>query len=426
MKEQIAKLRKARGVAVERMKGLLAAAGDSDLTEAQATEYDAAKAEVGTLDKQIQRALETQQLMAGEALRGGPTGGAEAEDEKNKFKSVGEQLGSVARAQLGHGTDPRLARSALGAGESDPSAGGFAVQTDFATSILTRAYEQGQFLSRTFRLTVGSNSNGIKIPGVDETSRATGSRWGGVQSYWVAEGNAPTASRPKFRIIELDLKKLASVWYMTDELLADAPALSQIADMAFSQEIAFMTEDAMFRGTGAGQPQGILAAPCKVKVSKETGQAAKTIVFENIQNMWARLWARSWNDAVWFINQDCLPQLNAMTMVVGTGGVPVYLPPGGLSQGPFGTLMGRPVIPVEYCETCGTEGDIVLCDWSQYILADKNGVQQATSMHVQFLTDQMAFRIIYRVDGEPTWHKDLTPYKGTNTVSPFVTLATRS
>jgi hypothetical protein len=51
-----------------------------------------------------------------------------------------------------------------------------------------------------------------------------------------------------------------------------------------------------------------------------------------------------------------------MSMVIGTGGVPVYLPPGGLSHAPFGTLMGRPVMPLEFCETLGTEGDIVLAD----------------------------------------------------------------
>jgi hypothetical protein len=46
-------------------------------------------------------------------------------------------------------------------------------------------------------------------------------------------------------------------------------------------------------------------------------------------------------------------------------------------------------------------------------------------MHVAFLTDEMTFRITYRVDGEPIWNAPLTPYKGANTLSPFVTLQSR-
>ena len=111
--------------------------------------------------------------------------------------------------------------------------------------------------------------------------------------------------------------------------------------------------------------------------------------------------------------------------VVGTGGVPVYMPANGLSASPYNMLLNRPVIEVEYADTLGQEGDLSLVDFSQYVLADKGGVQAASSMHVAFLTDEMVFRITYRVDGEPIWHAPLTPYKGSNTLSPFITLAQR-
>ena len=110
---------------------------------------------------------------------------------------------------------------------------------------------------------------------------------------------------------------------------------------------------------------------------------------------------------------------------VGTGGQVVYLPPGGLSATPYSTLYGREVVWTEYNATLGTTGDILLADLSQYMLVDKNGVQAATSMHVAFLTDEMVFRITYRVDGKPMWSVPLTPFKRTNTKSPFVALATR-
>ena len=350
-------------------------------------------------------------------------------DATRHFPTLGEQLQAVARYSMSgkdpHALDARLKRAPTGAGEVDPSAGGFLVQTDFVTAVFARAYTMGEILSRARKLTISTGANSIKIPAVDETSRALGSRWGGVQSYWLGEGSTATTSKPKFRLIELDLKKLMANWYVTDEMMADASVMNSIANEAFSEEIMFMTEDAMFRGTGAGQPLGFLNSPAVVSVAKETGQASKTIVFENVKNMWARMWGRSQQNAVWLINQDCLPQLYGMSLAVGTGGVPVYMPAGGVSGAPYATLFNRPVIPVEYADTVGNNGDISLVDMSQYVLADKGGIQAASSMHVAFLTDEMVFRITYRVDGEPIWNSPLTPYKGSNTQSPFITLAAR-
>ena len=70
--------------------------------------------------------------------------------------------------------------------------------------------------------------------------------------------------------------------------------------------------------------------------------------------------------------------------------------------------------------------DIILADLSQYQMIQKGGVQAASSIHVQFLTDETAYRFVYRVDGQPAWHDTLTPHKGSSPVSPFVALATRA
>lgn len=348
-------------------------------------------------------------------------------DGTKHFRSLGEQLQAVATYYLRKdGTaDGRLVRAPSGASGVDPTGGGFLIQTDFASAIWMLAHELGDVLGATNGLPIGPEANGIKIRGVDETSRATGSRWGGVQSYWVGEGTSVTPSKPKFRLVEFDLKKLMSVMYTTDELMSDAPALSAIAGQAFSEEVMFMTEDAIFNGTGAGMPLGFLNSGALVQVAKQAGQAAGTIVKENIDNMWSRCWARSRKNAVWYINQDCEPQLEQMGQIVGTAGLPVYVPAGGLSAAPYATLKGRPVVLTEYNPALGTPGDIVLADLSQYTKVDKGGVNAATSMHVAFLTDEMVFRITYRVDGKPMWTTALTPAKGSLTKSPFVALAQR-
>jgi HK97 family phage major capsid protein len=341
------------------------------------------------------------------------------------FETFGTFLRAVIQHYMKDGTDNRLQRAPLGAGESDASAGGFLVQTDFANAVWTRAYTMGDILGGVMKLPISTNANSIKLPAIDESSRVTGSRWGGVRSYWLAEGDQPNSSRPAFRLIELDLKKLFSTMYVSDELLQDTNLIAEIAMQAFSEEIMFMTEDAIFEGDGVGKPLGVLNAPCLVTVPKDNGQASATLSLNNIITMWSRMWIRSRKNAAWYINQDVEPQLYQLSQAVGTGGLPMFLPAGGLNAAPYSTLFGRPVIPIEYAATLGTPGDILLGDFSQYVLAEKRGMQAATSMHVRFLTDEMTLRFTYRVDGKPLWHTPLTPFKGANTKSPFVVLAQR-
>ena len=353
-----------------------------------------------------------------------------SKDEK-PFKSLGEQLQAVMGVATRSASDEQVnklaAVKATGMNEGIPSEGGFLVQTDYAAELLKPIYELGAIASRVDKTPVGPNSNGMKFNAVDETSRATGSRYGAVQAYWLAEGGTKTPSELKFRQVKLDLKKLIGLCYATDELLQDAVALESVIREGFVNEFTFMVEDAVFNGTGAGQPLGIMNSGCLVSVAKESGQAADTLLSENISKMWSRMPAAFRKDAVWLINQDIEPQLDQLYIAVGTGGVPVYMPANGLSDSPYGKLKGRPVIPVEYAATLGDKGDIVLANLSAYKMIDKGGMQEAQSIHVKFTTDETAFRFVYRVDGQPKWASALTPYKGSgNTVSPFVTLDARA
>ena len=249
---------------------------------------------------------------------------------------------------------------------------------------------------------------------------------GGVQAYWLAESGTITDSKGKFHQIVLEPEILAALTYVSETLLQDTTALTAFINTTFPEEMNFMIEDAIIEGDGAGKPTGIKDHAAMLSVSKESGQAATTIVAENIINMRARLWARSRGNSVFLINQDIEPQLHTMVLAVGTGGVPVYLPAGGLSGTNFDTLYGRPVIPTEYAETLGTVGDISLVDLNQYVLGQRAGVQTATSIHVNFTKIETAFRFHLRIDGQPLWKAPLTPFKGTDTQSPFVNLETRS
>lgn len=346
------------------------------------------------------------------------------------FRSFGEQLIAIrAAAVQGATPDPRLLQvqaAAQGASSVSDVDGGYLIQQDFVNEIERRIFQGGAILSRVRRIPI--SGNGLKLNMIDETSRVDGSRAGGVRAYWAEEASSVTATRPKFRRFELNLNKVMALYYATEELFVDAPALESEIVNEFANEVQFKVEDAVFEGDGQGKPLGFTnsANASLISQAKETNQNPATVVANNVIKMRSRLHVRGRANSVWFVNNDVEPQLPLMTIAVGTGGMPVYLPANGLADDGLDRLYGRPVVPVEYASTVGTVGDIVLADLSQYMFGDKGGMRQAWSMHVAFTTEENAFRVSYRCDGASKWSSALTPFKGTTTVSPFVALATRS
>jgi len=395
---------------------------ERELVDTILSKVDELEEQIAT-EERIQNKEERLKEPVGKAHKVIPGEEKTEQQKRDSFLSPGEFFQAVMRAGTpGEPVDPRLStRAASGLSEGVPSDGGFLVDSELASRIIKPVWTNGEILPRINKITLSGNKNGMKFNGIDETSRANGYRSGGITVYSAAEAAEKTGSKPKFRQISLSLKKLIGLCYATDELLEDA----QVITNGFQDEFTFKLVDWIINGTGAGEALGILNSGCVVSVGKEAGQDADTIVYDNINKMFSRMIASSRPNSVWVINQDCEPQLNTMSIPVGTGGVPVYLPAGGASASPYATLLGRPVVPIEHCQTVGTTGDIMLCDFSKYLAIDKGGLKQDVSIHVRFLYDESVFRFVYRFDGQPELGSAITPYKGTNTLSHFVKLDSR-
>ena len=338
----------------------------------------------------------------------------------NPFKTAGDFFKQVRIAELSPSqTDKRLLplKAAAGANETVPSDGGFLVPQETATGILEKMWGTGTVLSRFNPVPVSGNNMTFNI--VDETSRADGSRGGGILGYWLAEAGTKTETKTKFRQLQLKLKKVAALAYATDELLEDQSALEAWLTINVPKELTFQTEAAIINGNGIGKPLGILQSPALYSIERQT---AGSIDGVDLGNMWAHRYLGA-SDYVWFISSTIFPKLMNMTI----GQVPAYMPPGGLSGAPYGTILGRPVIETEYNPSLSVAGDILLAAPSQYALISKGGIKTASSIHVKFVTDETAFRFVYRVDGEPTWNdKVASYYASSDYVSPFVGLLATS
>jgi len=406
--------------------------GDKDLEDEEIAEIDDLKEQAEKLGKQI-KAREAAKVQSvgrkapAEPGNKGPTIVRPTEIGKGGFKNFGEFAMTV-RAAGGSAPSQDAAQRLQNAlttyaNEGTGADGGFLVPPDFRRDIATKIMGEESLISRTDRLTTSSNA--IVIP-TDETTP-----WGtsGVQAYWEQEAGQKTQSKPVFGQNSLRLNKLIALVPVTDEMLQDAPQIDGYLRRKVPEVMTSKLNTAIVFGTGAGQPLGMLNNPAMISVAKETSQAADSILFANIIAMYSRMAASSLPKSIWLINQSIIPQLLLMRFDVDAATpIPVYLPATGAAGSPYGTLMGRPILPLESMAALGDLGDIALVDPSQYLTVTKGqDIQTDVSIHLFFDYDVTAFRFVFRVTGQPWWKSAITPLaSGAPTLGHFITLAERA
>lgn len=338
------------------------------------------------------------------------------------FNSLGEQLQAIRNAAKGE-VDERLIRvnnAIMGTNTETGADGGYAIQEDFAGNILESAAQTGEILSRVDTYTCSANSNSVRWMTAKEED-ISDSVFGGVKMFWAEEGETVEATKPQFREARLELEKMMGFAYATEELLQDAAFMSSLFGRAFTIGARRLLEGAIISGDGEKKPLGMLNSTATIEVAKASDQGAGTITADNIFGMWQRTLHEYRSRLVWLAHPDAELQLQKLTF----NGESIWMPEGGLRDTPFQKVLGRPVIYTDHMSALGTKGDIMLCDPMKYLLVKKGSVKQDWSMHVEFLTAQHCFRVIYRCNGKPKVDAPLKIKNSTLTRSPFVTLAAR-
>lgn len=347
-------------------------------------------------------------------------------DPKRGFRDHAEQMMCIMRAGQTGRVDPRLVPLAVAGGDeqsghSDPH-GGFLLAPAFSPDILSVPAEVDPTAGRTLSVPM-TNSRVVFNARVDKNHTTSVS--GGLTVSRTPAAKAATASRMEFEQVELVAHDLVGSAFATNRILRESPS-SFIALMqaAFGDEFAAKKLDERLNGTGAGEFAGVINDAATIAVAKETGQTADTILFENVNKMVARCWR--YGQSIWLANHDTWPQVTTLYMPIGSAGerVPIYAP--GNEDAPFGTLLGRPIFPTEFCRTVGDKGDVVLGNWSQYLEGNYGQMEEARSIHVRFLEREECFLFVEMNDAKPWWRSALTPKYSTQTLSPFVVLAARA
>jgi len=303
-----------------------------------------------------------------------------------------------------------------------PSEGGFLIPERLRSELLAESLETA--IVRPRARVIPMDAPQVPIPMINDESHAS-SVFGGIVAYWTEAAGTPSETSPEFGRAVLSARKLVAYTETDNELLTDSgQALDALIGQLFPEALAWYEDLAFLVGNGVGQPKGVLNSSAAVSVSAEAGQAAATIVWDNIVKMYARMLPQAHGRAIWIASIDTFPQLATMALAVGTGGSAVWLNNG--AAGPPMTILGRPVFFTEKCPSLGTVGDINYVDLGHYLVGDLQQMTATSSPHFKFQTDKTAFKITQRVDGRPWLEAALTPYNGGDTISPVVKLATRS
>ena len=377
---------------------------------------------------ELKKPVDKKDLLGGEEERG--------EDPKGGFKNFTEFTARVKDAAINPGRiDERLFKyeskdtKAAGTGllVGDDEYGGYLIPAEFRQEIIAHALETTDIINQATIIPMGTNS--IKIPVLNDADHSGGTTYGGVTFYWLGEISAITESRPKLEMLELRLKKVAGMVYVSNDMLQYSPvSIQPFLQTRFSEALAWTLDGVFINGVGAGQPSGILTADCLVTQTPEAGHTATCIEYDDVIKMYARMWQHK--NAQWYANSDCLPSMAQMNIAAGAGGAVVWMPSGGAANKPYNTLLGHKVNWTEHCQTVGTKGDIYFADWSQYYIGRAAGADEGAkfdmSIHLKFEYNQTAFRLTFDIDGQPAWRAAQTPRYSSDTKGPFVCVDTRS
>lgn len=403
-------------------------------------EYDTKSAEhkkaIADLNRQRERAerekpqLPKRRTNASEPVQISNPRAGFADDPKRGFQTHREFLSAVMDAGREGVVDERLnycvpdRNATAGSDEAGAYAdpyGGFLIPKGFSPNLLSVMAESDPLAGRTTQIPMTSAI--VDIPArVDKNH--TNSVSGGLRVYRRAETDTVNATRMEFEQVTLRAHSLFGLAYATEEILERSPiSFIALLEAGFRDEFVAKLLDERISGTGVGMMEGVLNAPCTVSVSKETGQSAATINYENVVKMRSRCWG--YGNAVWLANHDTLPQLMTLNQSVGTAGTGMIWQPSAREDHPD-TLLGRPLFFTEFTETLGTVGDLILGNWSQYLEGTLTGMMNDESVHVRFVNHERTFKFWMENDGKCWWRSALTPKNSSNTLSPFVTLATRA
>ena len=300
---------------------------------------------------------------------------------------------------------------------SDPE-GGYLVPEEFIPELKQVASEEG--IIRPLATVLPSSreypDTAVDIPVLDQAGASSKDFFSGVWFVWTAEGASKTNKELKLDLVKLEPQEYSGYAVLTDKLIRNASVLGAYVKQVYSRaQVAF--EDYHFlRGTGVGQPLGIINSPAYITVARNT---ALTVVFADIQGILEQILPGC--NPIWVISRSLLGDVMSLADAAGNS---IFIQ-GDITKKIPDRLAGYPIRWTFRVPAAGTQGDISLIDPAYYLIKDGFGPAFDESKHVYFLSNKTCLKMFGNVDGQPWLSGSITAEDGSTEVSPFVGLTTK-
>jgi HK97 family phage major capsid protein len=381
---------------------------ENESVKASTNDYDAIFAKFEEKLSKIMNLVEnTPVSRAGYVTQDGGTA------DKN-IKSFGDFLLAVKRND--HKRLTEVYKTTKDLGETPGSSGGYLVPMEYGTNLIQVAAMENMVYSRVQKVPVLRNSG--TYPALDQyftPTAGSGETYGagGVKANFTQAGQEFTETEPVFSTLEWRLNKVGGFTEVENELLEDSPfAIEALLRGLFQVAIAAKNERNILRGSGLGEPLGILNSNVAIGVSDETTGKFK---WEDVGKMYSKFKSIG-GQPTWIMHPSVFPQL----MIMNNNTVTAWQ--SSLNGGPMNSLNGYPIIVSEHMPQLGANGAVMLADLSSYVMWEKAGLTIAFSDQVGFKRDVGTWVFRQRNDGKP-WFKAPITLSGPGsayTVSPFV------
>jgi HK97 family phage major capsid protein len=281
--------------------------------------------------------------------------------------------------------------------EGTDTAGGFTVPEEFQSEVIRYATQSG--IVRARARVVPMVSDRVSWPKLDQDAASDNDHFAGVLFYDLDEGDTGTESAPRFGRITLVAKKAMGLTVISNELLEDSAVnIANFLVSLFGEAWAWKEDKDALQGTGVGKPLGVINAPDRKIVTRNTASRIKR---QDIFAMEKALPAQYDAGAIWLTTKAGREQL--LLADAEASGALLFQP--NLRDGFPQTLLGKPFIVVDdkLLPAVGSVGDIVLGNFSHYFIGDKGDLRIEASTHDRFRQDETVIRSVRRRDGQPAF-----------------------
>jgi HK97 family phage major capsid protein len=396
-----------------------------DLSEYQAfkdakAEYDAAATGEVDADALVAELEPLAKLTPGAKVFGGirpVIAGKYGPEETYGYKNVGEFIADVCfnpSEVAARGLEFRNEVSTTGA----PEVGGFPLPTLFLDRILEAPTVTPIVRNHGAAIIAGGDMPDAPLQMRALNQTGAGNMFGGVEVYWEDEEADADASstEPKTSMVTVQAKSVRAMVTETNKFFRNAGSASGLVERLLGNALVNSEDFKFLSGpSAAAAPEGVRNCLGMIYIHRQT---AGTVLWEDVLAMGTALHPECRDRAVFVASQGLYPALRDIKDKAGNR---VYWT-GDPTKGVADTLDGIPVIYTGKVGAKGTKGDLILCDFSYYLI--KEGMQPliSASQHALFKRDRMIVKINRSVDGKGWLTGPLVLEDGVTTVSPFVGL----